>query len=147
MWVRSLICSTMASLFLRSIELLRLTCNINLRGLRLIIAVPSCIQASSLWSLPVAILAWIQCCGVIHHLFFIHQFFSLNFICLHNINGSHQFRSMLILWAWSDCFIIWWSCLLDVVCRLLWCMRSLLRASLARVGRGLVRSVTRSSLF
>ena len=48
----------MASLFLRWIYLLSLACNIYLRALRRIIAVPSCIQTSSLRSLPIAILAY-----------------------------------------------------------------------------------------
>ena len=148
MRVWSLICSAMASLFLRWICLLRLAWNINFWSLRWIITVASCIQASSLRSLPVAILAWIQCCCVVHHLFFIHQFFPLYFIGLHNINGGHQFRSMFILWAWFNSLVIWGSCLLYIVCRLFWCMRPLLRASLARVcGRGLVHRVTGNSLL
>jgi hypothetical protein len=147
MRVWSLICTTMASFFLWRIYLLRLAWNINLGALRRIIAISSCIQASSLWSFPVAILAWIQSSGIVHHLFFIHQFLSLNFIGLHNINGCHLLPSMLILWAWSDCLIILWGCLLDVVCRLLWCMRSLFRASLARVSGGLVDRVTWSPLL
>ena len=79
---------------------------------------------------------------------FIVVIFHLYFIGLHNINGGHQFRSMLILWAWFNSLVIWGTCLLYIVCRLFWCMRPLLRASLARVcGRGLVNRVTGNSLL